>query len=872
MLTAIPLLFSITSENSAVTQNIVEIKAAGGFYIDVSSLTPFLTTLPIDEQTEQLHDWAMVGLLTRLDIDNDKYSDILHAKFPLRLSYLENVTPFTVLPGRVETITPGTWVLALPMKDVYNNTALCSVVDHKRVETLVIPSTIHVFGYVVNPDSTTLQVVHISAIKGSALFSPEYGYYESKVDSLESFTRWFNKIDDLTYADWASGLTLGGRKRAVPLDRGITMEDVAALYHAYKSQAGSNTEKETARKKEYDKYIQQKYNETLTKTPGLKQQIIEGKTTATQIYKELRKKIPYAPIYTDTNVGFSLDPEKDTRGLAAELDRLAVYDPGLGFTEDPGIKSYVLSRSAQLKNTSQKLRDKNYAPFLELRRGLAGSNDTNAKVFDEMLKHLDQKSSYQTARYDGDLKGTEVGMILFYTDLNAKIWALNYGNTLPRQGVTGIRAMSDIRVPKHYWNEFLKLSNTRLWFGLKSDNFMITGGNRLYFAPTVTRVYAASSDPLYPGKESEPNYQSSEFLGWWDRHYSAVADYEPQYYKLDQIQKWSAVCMVLQEVNVDVLNFFSQVKPVHNNVFNEWYTRNINNFRSRVELPFIDSKKFGKPNECLGLMYSEPYPLMGLRFYISGGVSLAARKDITSKLKGTETKVYTKSSGTKPLSSSTGKNRGTSSGGTGDGDKVLVKEQRNVKYEFPKPAPEKMLNEARWKVVPKKEIKLRAPVLELPQGVTHEAVLKSQKHEKLEINYKFNNTSYGRFSVKSVNPKKVAFGWLPGEGYIINSILGNVVAQETIMNTNGIAGGMEGILNTIPGINKVVVKDVNKKYYLQLSTGTSSIPAGTWVELTVNPGSITPIKGEYYARAAGTLPESNIYSARIVPATSVLLK
>ena len=40
----------------------------------------------------------------------------------------------------------------------------------------------------------------------------------------------------------------------------------------------------------------------------------------------------------------------------------------------------------------------------------------------ELLQGLLQRYSYQAARYDGPLDGTEVGMVLFYTDLLAKMW------------------------------------------------------------------------------------------------------------------------------------------------------------------------------------------------------------------------------------------------------------------------------------------------------------------------------------------------------------------------------------------------------------------------------------------------------------------
>jgi len=222
-------------------------------------------------------------------------------------------------------------------------------------------------------------------------------------------------------------------------------------------------------------------------------------------------------------------------------------------------------------------------------------------------------------------------MILFYTDLTAKLWALNYDNLAPQKKIDGFRTMSGIKVPRLYWNDFVRLSKTRLWFGLRQESFDVQG-KELAFAPTATRVYAASSDPLYPGKETTPNYQSGKFLGWWDDHYSAVADYEPYYYKLNQLQKWGCICMVLKEEKVHSLDFLLNAPVERNLSFETWYA-GTPDLKNRTQLPLADKTRYGKTTECLPLLHSQGYTLMGRYYIISGGVTLATQKDIQAKLR-----------------------------------------------------------------------------------------------------------------------------------------------------------------------------------------------------------------------------------------------
>ncbi len=60
---------------------------------------------------------------------------------------------------------------------------------------------------------------------------------------------------------------------------------------------------------------------------------------------------------------------------------------------------------------------------------------------------------FQHARYDGPLAGTEVGMDLFYTDLLAKLWALDFEVSAPTKQIEDFQPLLKIDYSPIYWME-----------------------------------------------------------------------------------------------------------------------------------------------------------------------------------------------------------------------------------------------------------------------------------------------------------------------------------------------------------------------------------------------------------------------------------
>lgn len=283
--------------------------------------------------------------------------------------------------------------------------------------------------------------------------------------------------------------------------------------------------------------------------------------------------------------------------------------------------------SADKRNQiAQALHDRDVLPLLMVIDELEKTEDPFAEKLARFLKKGKEQYYFQAARYDGDLQGTEAGMVLFYTDLLAKIWALDYQRSAPQQHVADFQPMLVIELAPIYDEESKRLPHTRLWFGPLDRGFQAADeGRKLFLARNATRIYAASSNDLKPGVEVQANAASEAFLGWWNEHYEEVARFEPEYERLNQIMKWSIVISWLNAGgHGDVLRHLQDVQVTHGRWFSDWV-------RAKPELRFQDWSSVGFfPKDYLGTT-TEAMQMLVSRQHIThrgihalcGGVSLA---------------------------------------------------------------------------------------------------------------------------------------------------------------------------------------------------------------------------------------------------------
>ena len=230
-------------------------------------------------------------------------------------------------------------------------------------------------------------------------------------------------------------------------------------------------------------------------------------------------------------------------------------------------------------------------------------------------------------------------MALFYTDLLAKIWLMDFARSTPSLAIAGFEPQTRLLLPKIYRAELIKLPSTRLWFGSEDNGYQIVDTSTLRFARNATRIYAASSDPLEPGREVAPNAVSEAFLSWWNDHYEEVAQYEPEYQRLNQIMKWSLLISWLSSANASArLGALAAVPVDHSSWFPNWVRKSPQlRFCDWNRVSFFPQGHLGATTEAMPILVLYGFNTFAdedpedLAWRITGGVSLASKEVLKTR-------------------------------------------------------------------------------------------------------------------------------------------------------------------------------------------------------------------------------------------------
>jgi hypothetical protein len=357
------------------------------------------------------------------------------------------------------------------------------------------------------------------------------------------------------------------------------------------------------------------------------------------------------------SAGFSLDPDYKYGELKQFFDRtLAKLDSAfLDFSPDSysplfGYKPLAIERSnPDAKNVSDALDRCQIDPFLTWISNLRRTRPELVELLEKSavrgrktavnysLEELLMKSfTFQRARYDGDLQGTEVGMILFYTDLVAKLWDFDFKQSAPRT-IEDFKSEVEIRrrnLSEVYAKQLLDLRFGRLWFGPDSRGYQAANdGEDLLFARRSTKLFAKSSGGFRLQDEVEPDAATAQFINWWDAHYEEVARYEPEYERLNQIMKWSLLVSWLERKNNGSrLSFLGTVtvRPSPAFEFRKWAEAQPSlRFNRWDQITFLKNANNCGTTESLTELTSDTFAEPGQKspgWVLEGGVSLGSEE------------------------------------------------------------------------------------------------------------------------------------------------------------------------------------------------------------------------------------------------------
>ncbi len=595
------------------------------------------------QKKDQFLDWLLFTVESDPSFSTKEISEASYDISPVRFDYLKPVSNFEYGDTRSLYVGKETIVALIPQDSSPEQRIdyLAHIADKHRQNLGRIPEKLEVFEYQLDLETDTAQLTRIEELETNSLFDDKkYGYHQTYIKKLSDLNQFMAKVDDITFAQVIdSDLLLGGRKIKSHSYGKISVEDVAALW-----QSENKIEKQF---KQLITDIQSKY---LLNSQGLSQAEFEKKVIQ-DFQEELQKR------QLVDGSGFSLDPAYDYQGLSESLTKIS--SQLLAFKSNG--KSIFTNQ--EIEKVQKSLSQNNVFPYLHLIDNLKLKlNDISFSIFEnpslESLKEIydflqtPRTRSFQRARYDGDLEGTEVGMVLYYTDLLAKLWALDYLGTTPERYIADFQPLTQIsaKVSSIYEQELRELPDTRVWFGHQDKGFQIADNNRILFARNATRIFAASSNSLEPGKETIATTNSEAFLGWWNEHYEEVACYEPQYERLNEIMKWSLIISWLNESKRgEVLGFLQDVPVSDDKWFPDWVQANIKqlkfkqwdtktcleDFNSTSKQPkvcFYPRGYKGTTTEAMPLLSSESFTQFGESgFIISGGVSLSNPQTIANR-------------------------------------------------------------------------------------------------------------------------------------------------------------------------------------------------------------------------------------------------
>lgn len=578
--------------------------------VDLSADAAMLMDLSPREREDQQRDWLLLSAAASLGLSTDTYARIFFDLPSTRQSYMRPVASFEYGKTRSRLVQPGVVLALLPagVSEQQRRDDLAHIADLQRKNQGDAFERLMVVEYTLDSGTGRASLTLRKDVSYQRVFSEEYGYVERDISDRKGLEAFMAEVDDLSLMrKTPGGLLLGGRKSQAGTRRNIGVEEVATVWQSEQSVQRNMLrfdEYLNAQEREYEGKWGHRTFRTESERAALTQEAKRDAQVAQariDDYRRINKVVPAS--------GFSLDPAADYPRMAQKFEEFAeealpAFDPAV--------------TAATMRNVASALKERDMGPYEKLKR------HSNSRVVRMWLTQLQDRYAYQEARYDGELQGTEVGMVLFYTDLLAKLWTIDFAHTSPSHGLmpvflddpAALRNLSPV-----YMAETDKLSSARLWFGHTDQGYQLArAGDTVLLASNVTRIFSAGSNPEDPGKEVQTSAFLAASIDWWNDHYEEVAVLEPQYQRLNQIMKWSVLLAWLNNSGgSDKLQFLADVKVRRDHTFGGWTGRH-------PELRFAKWGGIGlRPPGTNGATESMPR-LHGE--VTAGGVSLASKQDL----------------------------------------------------------------------------------------------------------------------------------------------------------------------------------------------------------------------------------------------------
>jgi hypothetical protein len=596
--------------------------------VELAADKPLLAELTARERRDQYLDWLLLTALSELVPSSDELNRATFDLPAVRYGYMRPVANFEYGETRSRFIGNGTVLALIPARADSNarKDFLAHVADEHRKTLGAMFDRLMVLDYDLRADQPMATLTRRADIPAATLFSSDYGYFEQKVADAKQLAAFLGKIDDLTaVVKTNEGLTLAGRKILGRKYRGISAEEIAAVWQAEHKILVALDAFDSRADSKFDAFN----SRWSSRTYRTQYERAELERERDAELDQLRASIAAERegLHLIDGSGFSLDPTYDYKGLADQLTK----DAPLFDLKPPDLQSITQSLNDKARG------DRRIVPLLQLidklERSAESGNPVDARKAG-LLSQAERTYRFQAARYDGDLQGTETGMILFYTDLLAKLWVIDFVRTAPVQQIVDFRDGPNVQSSLIYKAENQELRSGRLWFGQSDLGFQVAGrDSSVLFARIATRVYSAGHNPLNPGVETETSVGIGTPIVWWNDHYEEIARYEQEYERLNEVMKWSVVISWLNaHGDGDKLGYLADLKVDRSKRLPSWVQAHSDlRFNKWTDVGFYPDGFKGTTTEALPLLAGTPFDSFGELHQLSGGVTLASKSTLSAR-------------------------------------------------------------------------------------------------------------------------------------------------------------------------------------------------------------------------------------------------
>lgn len=641
------------------------------------------------EMWDQALDWMMLGILGNIGLTDAELSTITMDFPEVRYGFFSKMAPMEYGKTRSRFVGNGLVVALIPQCDSLERIDhITHIADEHRKNIGEMPDSFWVFEYDFQDTVCASQFWRSSTVNKREAFSTAYGYHQEAITSVADLDSLMQKIDDITYGNIeGKHLVLGGRKILARKYRGVTMEEIAAIWQAeseiqrknksiepldafsVRLGAAKSGMSEEKYREAYDHQMGKRDGSGFSLDPdfdfaGLRKSFEEIEPffqpikNVSHMVKQIEsssdnKKDSLFNVaieqmqhegglhnkwladsvlipMSETEYGYKLSPE----GVAlVEIGRTPRHCNAVVLALLTELDASIMGSDRILEVRNELGKDE-IVPYLQMVEDLKTSESMRSRKLATLLEQKLYDHSFQQARYDGNLQGTLVGMHYFSTDLKAKIYHNDHLNSAPH--ISGFKHHLNTNPAWLTKTEVRKFNGIRTWFGLKAASRQYSKGKReLQFGRTAARIFSASSNELNPGMEVEAAAALEIPNNWWNNHFEEVSNNDQEYEILNQLLKWSEISVWLNGLGKgNELSGLNNVPVQRDLWFWDWVEEkndlNFDDWRTLNELP---RNTFGTKTEAMKLLRSRYIERFGgSNYFMEGGISGGSYEGVAEAL------------------------------------------------------------------------------------------------------------------------------------------------------------------------------------------------------------------------------------------------